>query len=177
MTSGAFSTKNLVFLFLFPLAHFVFHLVLLVLPTVPLWADSATESFAISPTAKHFAGARAEKETRSAALDGGVYELTVQHFTAAIESGGLDDIALSRAYSSRATALAKLGQNELAISNYTVALDLDMDNSEAWRGRAIAHNVTGQFEKAINDINELSDRPGNTAETHYVWATPNPASA
>ena len=64
--------------------------------------------------------------------------------------------------SGRAQALRGAGRQDAAIEDYTAALELNRTDTQVLYGRALAYAVTGQLDRAIRDLLEVTRlEPGN----------------
>ena len=62
----------------------------------------------------------------------------------------------------------ELGKKDSALIAYTRALDRNPNHADALLNRAVAYQKTGQWEKSMQDIDELLKRmPGNAAAYYY----------
>lgn len=64
------------------------------------------------------------------------------------------DLLLDSLYSSRGMAYEKRGEYDLAIADYTVAVELDREDAERYISRGIAYRLKGDFDNAIKDFNK-----------------------
>ncbi len=72
-----------------------------------------------------------------------------------LENYDIDPIHASDLISGRAIAAMSGGQNEAAANDFTLALELNSNNSKALFNRGLLEINNGQFEKALNDFVRL----------------------
>jgi len=91
--------------------------------------------------------------------------------TAVIGSGQWQGKALAWAYHYRGVAYNALGENRLAIEDFTQALKLDSDNAEVYYARGNAYRIVGVYLRAIEDYGQAlqlePDAPAKTAARNH----------
>ncbi len=93
------------------------------------------------------------------------YDDTIRECTNAIESDSNSDSNLAIAYKYRADAYAKTDQFDLAIKDYSQAINLKSDYVAAYRGRGkIYCNHLSDYKKAIFDYSKVIDLETNETE-------------
>ncbi len=96
------------------------------------------------------------------AYERGDYGLAIQHYTNAINSGGLSDDELGIAFYNRGVAYDRKGLYDEAIRNYGEAIRLDPDYAEAFNNRGIAYSDKRLYDEALRDFSEaMRLRPGD----------------
>lgn len=97
------------------------------------------------------------------------YNDTIRECTNAIASDPNSDPNLAIAYKYRADAYAKTDKFDLAINDYSQAINLKSDYAAAYRGRGkIYSNHLSDYEKAISDYSKIIEL--ETKETEKVKA-------
>ena len=93
----------------------------------------------------------------------------VQHFDRALDRLQESDAALSQVYYQRGNAHDDLGQGEKAVSDYSVAINLDPGFLRAHYNRGIVLGKLGWHEEAVGPV-----RPGYRNEARPVQCLPEP---
>ncbi|MDJ0951246.1 MAG: tetratricopeptide repeat protein [Alphaproteobacteria bacterium] len=86
-----------------------------------------------------------------AALDAGRLQDAIRFTTTAIESGELDERALSIAYNARGLAFRRIGRLDAAVADYDRAIGVRPDYAMAFNNRGIANQSRGAYADAIYD--------------------------
>ena len=71
------------------------------------------------------------------------------------------DLPLDSFYSSRGRAYEKRGEYDLAIADYTIAVELDPKDAERYISRGITYGLKGDFDNAIKDFNKAINLNSN----------------
>lgn len=80
------------------------------------------------------------------AFDKGNFEEAIQHYSKNIKTNHSEN-----AFYNRALAYYEIGKNLEAIEDFTIVLDIDPKDHEAWNNRALAYYEIGEINKAIFD--------------------------
>ena len=66
-------------------------------------------------------------------------------------------------------AASKLNQNEVALMLYDEAIKIDPDHENAYFGKALVHNKTGNFQEVINNCEKVLElNPNNEGAQHFL---------
>jgi tetratricopeptide (TPR) repeat protein len=95
------------------------------------------------------------------------YQLAVTRFDAALRNP-LGSYWRAYALENRAACLARIKRKEEAIRDYTEALRLKPDLTEAYNYRGYLYAEEGQTDLALRDYNEVIQRDPNMAEVHHA---------
>ena len=94
----------------------------------------------------------------------------VQWYTADLEKRSTD-VAVT--YNNRAVAYARLGEYELAIADYNVALELSPRSADFIKNRGLAYEQMGNLECALADfkafLDRIADMPSARREEEYLY--------
>ncbi len=88
------------------------------------------------------------------AYECGDYDLAIQHYTNANNSGGLSDDDLGIAFYNRGVAYGRKGLYDEAIRDYGEAVRLVPEYAEAFNNRGVAYDRKGLYDEAICDYSE-----------------------
>lgn len=83
-----------------------------------------------------------------------------------------DDPKLASAYATRATTYLHKGQYDLAIGDFSKAIELDPDDTWAYNDRAAAYIGKGQYDLAITDCTKAIELDPNFAKAYKTGALP-----
>lgn len=92
--------------------------------------------------------------------------LQVEVCTKAIESGRYAGVDLAKAYYSRGTELASLGDHDRAIADFNVAVQLDPNSASAYYNRALSWASKGDPDRAIADYDAALRLNPRDASSH-----------
>jgi tetratricopeptide (TPR) repeat protein len=112
------------------------------------------------------AGAR---EDLAAALEAdrkGDVDKAISHYSRAIISGGLDKDELASALNDRGIVYRLKGRQDLAVADYTRAIELKADFAEAYSNRGLAYAKSGQYAAAIIDFTRSVELQPDNAMTY-----------
>ena len=107
-----------------------------------------------------------EPDVRSYMLRGieamltGNFDDVITYYSEVISSQRTD-LSLESLYSSRGMAYEERGEYNLAIVDYTKAVELDPENAERYISRGIAYRLKSDFDSAIEDFNEAINLNSN----------------
>lgn len=99
---------------------------------------------------------------------GGDRRLAIYYCSRAIQSGELDPPDLVAALINRGVAYKSTGNLEMAVIDYTSALDIAPKDAVLWANRANAHREMKQFNPALSDINRALELNPERATSYYV---------
>ena len=99
---------------------------------------------------------------------GGDHRLAIYYCSRAIQSGELDQPDLVAALINRGVAYKNTGNLEMAVVDYTSALDIAPKDAVLWANRANAHREMQQLNPALSDINRALKLDPERATSYYV---------
>lgn len=99
---------------------------------------------------------------------GGDHRLAIYYCSRAIQSGELDKPDLVAALINRGVAYKNTGNLEMAVVDYTSALDIAPKDAVLWANRANAHREMQQLNPALSDINRALELDPERATSYYV---------
>jgi tetratricopeptide (TPR) repeat protein len=94
---------------------------------------------------------------------GGPPDGMIKSCTELIEGGHETGRALAAAYIARGRAFLARGDHDLAVADFSQALNLEPDNAQALHGRGLARNAKGDLDGAVKDFSEAIWRSPRTA--------------
>ena len=92
----------------------------------------------------------------------GDYVLAVEYYTKAIILNREASI-----YNSRGLAYGKQGEYELAIDDYNMAIELEVDNAKFYNNRGVSYSKLGKYELAIYDFNQAIELASDDAIFYF----------
>ncbi|MBV1886572.1 MAG: tetratricopeptide repeat protein [Parvibaculaceae bacterium] len=98
----------------------------------------------------------------------GGYRLAIYYCSRAIQSGELDQPDLVAALINRGVAYKSTGNLEMAVVDYTSAIDIAPKDAVLWANRANAHREMQQLNPALSDINHALELNPERATSYYV---------
>ena len=113
------------------------------------------------------AGAIADAEAGLAAARRGDYEVAVQLFSRAIDSGELSSVNLVILYDNRGNTYAVMGRHDRAIADFTEALKLAPGYPNAYNGRGNAYADKGLYDRAIAEFSRAIELNPLHRNAHY----------
>ncbi|KAF0293586.1 DnaJ subfamily C member 7 [Amphibalanus amphitrite] len=99
---------------------------------------------------------KAKKEEGNLAFKKGSMPEALQLYTEALEIDPLNKATNAKLYCNRATAQARLGNNQEAIADCSQAIDLDSSYVKAYLRRAKCYMLTEQYEEAVRDYEKVN---------------------
>jgi tetratricopeptide (TPR) repeat protein len=122
---------------------------------ITTWVGQLIEGDFDNPTALYIGGATA--------LLTGEYEAAINIFSEVIQR----DPGCEPAYALRAMANHRHGNLKFALSDYTVALQLDSTDWTVWSNRAITNMESGDNWSALEDLNRAAELRPRSSQIHY----------
>ncbi len=101
-------------------------------------------------------------------FEGGSMELAIHHCTQALQSGDLSEGDIVTALVNRGIAYKQQGQYELAIADYTNAIERQPEAGDLYTTRANAYLEMAQLDAAITDANKAIAYNPDYADAYYV---------
>ena len=95
-------------------------------------------------------------------LDAGVYIAAMTSFDDAIRLNS----NLPMAHACKGDTLNLLGRNDEAVKSYSIVIELDPSNTEAYNKSARILNQLGRYDKALDSLNETIRLDANNAIAH-----------
>ena len=96
-------------------------------------------------------------------------EEAIKHYTNAI-SLQPDKHMLVRAYNKRGNAYDGIGKRDSAFEDYSMAIEINPDDDDAYFYRGFTYELKGDYEKAIKDYNKVINLNPNRADAHVYRA-------
>jgi len=100
----------------------------------------------------------------------GENERSIENLTIPIEADYENTRGLIAAYNFRAFAYSNLGENGLAISDFSRAIEIDPNHLPSWRNRAYEYNLIGEYQLAINDYTFAIEADPERSNNYYLRA-------
>ena len=121
---------------------------------------------ATGPAAPASADARADFMAARAAKNAGKLDEAIRLYTKVIQAGNVTTSNLALTYFSRAVVYGRKREDDLAIADYTTAIELKPEYADAYTNRGIGYRRKGQYDKAIADYNRALQIKPNDADVY-----------